>query len=225
MDIDDLNRILERDGREVHTRNLMKEGNILAGLMLTLVPVVFFGAMGLAAMVTPVHRHAGGYYYYLNTAAVGKLIIILFGLIASGLVFLSAVLALHLLFLYIRGPRFEEKEKNLILQALLDEGADVNAKDSSGGTVLMLASRNGYKEVVQALLDKGADVNAENSDGGTALMDASTNGHKEIVELLLARGANVNTEDIGGETASSHASMKGHKGIVKLLSRVRDSFY
>src|SRR5208283_1772910 len=168
MDIGDLNRILERDGSEVHTRTLLKEGNILAGLMLTLVPVVFFGAMGLAAMVTPVHRHAGGYYYYLNTAAVGKLIIILFGLIASGLVVLSVVVASHLLFLYIRGPRFEEKEKNLILQALLDKGADVNAKDSSGGTALMDACTNGHKEIVELLLARGANVNTKDIGGETA---------------------------------------------------------
>src|SRR5208283_3001198 len=94
------------------------------------------------------------------------------------------VLACHLLFLYIRGPRFEEKEKNLILQALLDEGADVNAKDSSGGTVLMLASRNGYKEVVQVLLAKGANVNAKDIGGETASSHASMKGHKGIVKLL-----------------------------------------
>jgi hypothetical protein len=220
MGIDELNSILESDAREAYSKNLAKETHILGGLMLTLVPVVFFGAMGLAAAVTSVHRHFAGYYYYLNTAPVGKLILILFGLILSGLVASATALFLHLVFLRIRGPRFGKTDKNLILQALLDEGAHVNAKDSSGGTVLMLACRNGYKGVVQALLDKGADVNAENNGGGTALMEACSNGHKEIVKLLLARGANINVKDICRETAFSHASMKGHKEIVKLLRRL-----
>ena len=48
-----------------------------------------------------------------------------------------------------------------IVQALIDKGADVNAKDKKGATALMLASQKGYKEIVQLLITKGADVNAK----------------------------------------------------------------
>ena len=40
------------------------------------------------------------------------------------------------------------------MQALLDKGAEVNAKDTA--TALMAASQEGHLEVVQALLAKGA---------------------------------------------------------------------
>ena len=44
------------------------------------------------------------------------------------------------------------------VQALLAEGANVNAKANDGMTALMKASQEGNREVVQALLDKGAEV-------------------------------------------------------------------
>lgn len=43
---------------------------------------------------------------------------------------------------------------------LLDAGAPLDAKASSGGTALMFASAAGYTDVVTLLLEKGADVNA-----------------------------------------------------------------
>ena len=45
---------------------------------------------------------------------------------------------------------------------LLVKGADVNAKDSHGQTILMLAAFHGDMEIVKALLAKGADVNLKN---------------------------------------------------------------
>jgi uncharacterized protein len=48
--------------------------------------------------------------------------------------------------------------------------ADVNAKDSGGITVLMVASGVGLLDMVQALIEKGADVNAKDQTGVTALM-------------------------------------------------------
>lgn len=43
---------------------------------------------------------------------------------------------------------------------LLDAGANLEAKSSSGATALMFASAAGYTDVVKLLLARGADANA-----------------------------------------------------------------
>ena len=75
------------------------------------------------------------------------------------------------------------------VKALLEKGADVNAKENNGLTALMRAAFAGQSEIVQALVAKGADVNTKVNNGFTALMMAKKKGHKEIVRILKEAGA------------------------------------
>jgi outer membrane protein assembly factor BamB len=75
-------------------------------------------------------------------------------------------------------------------KALLDKGADVNAKNEIGITALWVAAGKGKPEVVQLLLGAGADVNAR--DGiwyETPLSMAVAEGNAEVVTALLRAGA------------------------------------
>jgi ankyrin repeat protein len=74
-------------------------------------------------------------------------------------------------------------------EALLESGADANAKNSSGRTVLMLAAMRGNIETVQLLLKAGADMNVRRFDGATALTIAINKNHKEVESLLRKAGA------------------------------------
>ena len=74
------------------------------------------------------------------------------------------------------------------VKALLDAGAEADAKDSDGFTALMNVT-NGGTEIVQILLDAGADVNEKTDNGRSALLIADEEGHTAIVELLKKAGA------------------------------------
>lgn len=86
----------------------------------------------------------------------------------------------------------------LMVKTLIKQGADVNARDAEGRTVLMLAasSENVPLETMQTLIDEGADVNAKGVQGETALVIARRRGQTPLVELLVKAGAT-------GETVST----------------------
>ena len=74
---------------------------------------------------------------------------------------------------------------------LLSKGADVNAKDPQGRTMLMLAAASDEipTEVVKTLVARGADVNARTPTGETALGHAKLRGNTPIVDVLIKAGA------------------------------------
>lgn len=81
------------------------------------------------------------------------------------------------------------------ITALLNLNADVNARNYSGWTPLMLANSS---DATRLLLAAGADVNAQNNSGDTPLISTQ---NSETTQLLLKAGANVNTRNYLGETA------------------------
>lgn len=88
-----------------------------------------------------------------------------------------------------------------IVESLIDAGADVNAADNDGRTVLILAASRGHGEIVDRLIDARADINAADNSDETALMLAASGGFDKIVKILIDADANVNAADKKGITA------------------------
>jgi hypothetical protein len=84
-----------------------------------------------------------------------------------------------------------------VVLALLEAGADVNAKNSFGWSALMAAASNGHSEIQELLLDHKADPNAKFWNGYTPLMLSVRHGPVRIIERLLDAGADLNAVSVG----------------------------
>ena len=103
-----------------------------------------------------------------------------------------------------------------IRKRLLEYGADLNATDGFGKSVLHTAVSCGNYEMAEWLLNNGAYVNSQNKNKDTPLHNAA-NGNIHLCTLLLKQGADPNCKNKDGETPLSHAEKLIHAEVVKLL--------
>ena len=73
---------------------------------------------------------------------------------------------------------------SVLLQLLLNNGADVNAKDLIGDPPLHLAIYRNNAEIAEILLRNGADVNTQNNAGETPLDYARKYGGQKLIALF-----------------------------------------
>lgn len=105
-----------------------------------------------------------------------------------------------------------------VLRALIEAGADVNAKSNTEGTALSWTvwskEHGGDREMVEVLLAAGADVNSRG-----VLTFAAYYGFTEIVHLLLQYGADLSVTDSSGQTPLALAKKRGHREVAHLLQQ------
>ncbi|KAL8648633.1 MAG: hypothetical protein Q9210_004877 [Variospora velana] len=117
----------------------------------------------------------------------------------------------------ITGLRVAVQERHMArLQMLLEEGADVNAKDVGGWTALILAAENGYVEAVETLLRNGADIGIRGRREWPALHWAANHGELTVVQLLVKHGADINANQ-NGWAPILLAAKKGYMAVVEFL--------
>jgi len=113
------------------------------------------------------------------------------------------------------------EKKKLNGEALVD----VNMKNRSGDTALIIAASNGNLDAVQMLIQyakiNNKDINSTDLKGNTALIRAAQKGHFDVVEELLAEKASINSSGQQKITALMAAAEEGHIRTVKLLLKNR----
>lgn len=97
----------------------------------------------------------------------------------------------------------------------MDNLDTIKLKDSN--TPLLMAVKEGKKDIVELLLKFGANVNIKNRDGLFPLAIATYNNLDDIVELLLENGANVNDQEVDGDTPLMIASDEEYENISRIL--------
>jgi uncharacterized protein len=77
-----------------------------------------------------------------------------------------------------------------IVRSLLDNGADVNARDTCyGDTALILATIMGNQEIVELLLERGAVKNVRDSGGFTAQDWAAKKRFDSVLHVMMTHGS------------------------------------
>ena len=107
-------------------------------------------------------------------------------------------------------------------RALIDAGADVNAKNAREDSAFLYAGAEGLNEILALTLDRGADVASTNRFGGTALIPAAEHGHVDTVRMLIEAGVPVDHVNEPGWTALLEAVVYGdgsdrYQDVVRLL--------
>jgi ankyrin repeat protein len=103
------------------------------------------------------------------------------------------------------------------LQALVEQGVDLNAQDTQGNTALYQAVKFGNSKAVTALILVGAALNIKNEAGRTALYLAAMQGKLGIAQQLIAHQAKLNISSLQGNTALHKAARYGHLDVVQAL--------
>lgn len=88
-----------------------------------------------------------------------------------------------------------------ILPMLLDLGADVNAVDSNGESLLMWASKGSRDENIPMLLRAGAIVNMVDKEGESSLHKATLANNIKAVRQLLSANADMHLGDKSGRSS------------------------
>ena len=88
-----------------------------------------------------------------------------------------------------------------IVDLLLEQKADIEAKNFFQTTPLHLAAKGGHRDIVDLLLEQKADIEAKDRHQGTPLHYASYSDQKEVVTLLLKKGADLGAQHCDARSA------------------------
>lgn len=108
----------------------------------------------------------------------------------------------------------------------LNQGAEVDVRDSEGMTALHLAAKNGHLEIVRLLLESGAATQTLDREGRNALVWAATMNEISVSRLLLQYSAKSGFENIDdrGISAVAVAANMGHGEILELLAEYETDY-
>jgi ankyrin repeat protein len=111
------------------------------------------------------------------------------------------------------------KKGNLkVIDLLLKNNADLDAKDKRGNTALIHATLNQRLDIIQKLVDSGANIDEQNNMGNTALMITVFRDSIETANELITLNANINLTNNRSDSALMLAIYRNKLNFVKELT-------
>jgi len=120
-----------------------------------------------------------------------------------------------------QGEEVNPGENPLLIDALLEHGAQPNVQDADGYTPLACAIKVGNNAVLRLLLEHGVNVLQSGSQMDTPLVEAAASPaiDADIVERMLEHGANPDGPGTNKDTPLEWAIFTGSPDKVRLLLR------
>ncbi len=105
-----------------------------------------------------------------------------------------------------------------VLRGLLKEGADPDAKDTRGYSLLFLAARLGHTQIIQLLLTQGGQVdNFQDDRGQSAFHYVAQRGSRNLITEFLKRGADPELKNNQGQSPKDLALSRQDPTITALF--------
>ena len=114
------------------------------------------------------------------------------------------------------GNRTDAYTNTPTAEALIENGANVNAAANDGTTALHLAVR-GPESDVKALIKAGANPNAQDNAGNTPLILACKWESEKKVRMLLRAGADFDLKNNAGESAAELCAARGFEDALEMM--------
>lgn len=106
------------------------------------------------------------------------------------------------------------------IEALIAQGADVNARGSGGWRPLHIAASQCELGIVELLVAKGAAIDVKDNDFGWTPLHRAAQYHsskKDVIAFFLAKGADINSRGRYSSTPLHEAARTENKDVVELL--------
>lgn len=104
------------------------------------------------------------------------------------------------------------------LEAIIEAGADLEARNADGLTPLLVAAENRSDDAVAVLIKMGANINAAaTTSKKTALHYAAKNSDTDTLKTLLRAKPDINSKDSKGQTPLHYAAIEADDDHVNML--------
>jgi ankyrin repeat protein len=105
-----------------------------------------------------------------------------------------------------------------IIKILVENGADINAKNEEGGTPFHFAAYTASMEIIKYFVEeKKVNINQADKEGKKPIHYSAFKGSVPAVKYLVDHGANANAKDFDSATPLHKAASCGSLALVKYL--------